>query len=353
MRRRLMMLGVASAILLSLAMLPVSTDKSVEVPKHLDPELWAAYHDRFIHNGRVIDNYQDNISHSEGQGYGMLMAEAAGDKNGFDQLWAWTHKVLQRKDSLFAWRYEHCPAKDASCITDSNNASDGDILIAWALLRAHHRWGDERYFLHARAIADAVAGKLLVHYQGRLFLLPGSTGFISRGKLTLNPSYWIFPALESFAEEFNQPMWNELIDSGKWLLHRGRFGIHHLPADWIELENNTLALSEKFPPRYSYDAVRILLHQAWSETGINSKELAPYQSYWSHTKPPPAWIDLNDNEGSAFSWNTGMAAIAAFAQHRAEARKGELKLPLPGGNDGYYSWSLTLLCRIAAMETAR
>lgn len=343
----------AATFVFVLTMLPIVTGMSAEPPISLEPALWNAYRTRFIENGRVIDNYQGSISHSEGQGYGMLMAEAAGDKAGFDQIWEWTRKVLQRKDGLFSWRYEHCAVKDTSCITDTNNASDGDILIAWALLRAHRRWQSDDYYRSTQRIVGAIARKLLVRHKDHLLLLPGSKGFADAEKLTLNASYWVFPALEDFSQEFNQPHWNDVIASGKWLLQHARFGEHQLPADWMELSDGTLTLSEKFPPRYSYDAVRILLHQAWSQAGITKAELAPYLSYWSHTSPPPAWFDLKTNTSAGFSWNTGMAAIANLAQHRAFARNGEPKLPRPAWNDGYFSWSLTLLAHIAAKEMPR
>lgn len=345
--------GVSSAIIIALTMLPITSEIGTQPPVQLNPELWEAYRDRFINNGRVVDDHQGGISHSEGQGYGMLMAEAAGDRESFAQLWQWTNKVLKRDDGLFSWRYQHCSKMDASCITDPNNASDGEILIAWALLRAHHRWHDEDYYRHAQRIATSVARRLLVSYHNRLLLLPGSKGFSDGDKLTLNASYWVFPALESFSEEFDQPLWDEVIASGQWLLRQGRFGSYQLPADWIELENNTLRLSEKFPPRYSYDAVRIPLYQAWSNAGISKEELAPYQDFWSHSNPTPAWFDLKENKGSSFSWNTGMEAIAALAKYRANSQNGTLKLPHPGKDEGYYSWSLTLLCHIAATETAQ
>lgn len=353
MRRPLIMIGVTSALIFGLSMLPLDTEKNREVAVQLDPVLWADYRDRFIEQGRVIDNYQGSVSHSEGQGYGMLMAEAAGDRDNFERLWEWTRTVMQREDGLFSWRYEHCTRRDDSCITDVNNASDGDILISWALLRAYHRWHDESYYHHARRIAATVAGELLVRDKGRVFILPGRKGFSNGHKLTINTSYWVFPALESFSREFDQQLWDEVIASGKWLVQQARFGAYQLPADWVELENGAVKPSEKYPPRYSYDAVRIPLHQAWSEAGITRADLAPYQRYWSRSKSPPAWINLNNDTESSFSWSTGMAAIAALARHRANGKTGAPKLPRPDKNDGYYSWSLTLLTHIAATETAR
>ncbi|MEG9529489.1 MAG: glycosyl hydrolase family 8, partial [Hyphomicrobiales bacterium] len=42
---------------------------------------WRAYRSRFITDqGRVVDTANGQISHSEGQGYGMLLAVAAGDR---------------------------------------------------------------------------------------------------------------------------------------------------------------------------------------------------------------------------------------------------------------------------------
>jgi endoglucanase len=68
--------------------------------------LWAAYKQRFISaEGRLIDDSAGNVSHSEGQGYAMLLAAFAGDRATFDKLWAWTSSNLEiRGDGLAAWR---------------------------------------------------------------------------------------------------------------------------------------------------------------------------------------------------------------------------------------------------------
>jgi endoglucanase len=55
----------------------------------LDPRLWDQYRSRFITaDGRVIDKDNDpkGVTHTEGQGYGMLLAEAAGDRDRFDRV---------------------------------------------------------------------------------------------------------------------------------------------------------------------------------------------------------------------------------------------------------------------------
>ena len=80
------------------------------------------------------------ISHSEGQGVGMLAAALFGDRAGFDNLAVWTAEKLTRAyDPLHSWRYR---PGDANPVSDPNNATDGDLLIALALFTAADRWGE-------------------------------------------------------------------------------------------------------------------------------------------------------------------------------------------------------------------
>ena len=56
------------------------------LPLFAQPGTWEHYKKTFISNdGRVIDYYQEQCSHSEGQGYGMLLAVRHNDKETFSQ----------------------------------------------------------------------------------------------------------------------------------------------------------------------------------------------------------------------------------------------------------------------------
>src|SRR5579864_3629422 len=93
---------------------------------------WATYRGRFVtDDGRVLDNSHNNVSHTEGQGFAMLISEAVGDPASFDKIWDWTRTNLQhKKNALFSWRWNPDNAKTP--VADHNDAADGDTLIGWA-----------------------------------------------------------------------------------------------------------------------------------------------------------------------------------------------------------------------------
>ncbi|MEQ8515585.1 MAG: glycosyl hydrolase family 8, partial [Chromatocurvus sp.] len=274
----------------------------------LDPALWDDFQAHFVRDGRVIDTGNGDISHSEGQGYGMLLAVAAHEQGRLDDLWQWTTRVLQRDDGLLRWRYTPCTAADARCVSDDNNASDGDLLVAWALLRAHEAWGDAAYRVAAGRILEAVERQLVVERGQYTLLLPGAVGFRHDDAITLNLSYWVFPALQAFARERPAGPWQALIDSGAALIDTARFGAAQLPPDWLELDDDGLRPSPRFAPRYGFDAVRIPLYLAWA--GMTpADDWHAFQQLWQRD-PVPAWVDLIDDSTAEYRWSPGMASVA-------------------------------------------
>ncbi len=169
------------------------------VPRAWADTAWERYKARFMMpDGRIIDTANGNVSHTEGQGFAMLLAVANNDRPAFDKLWQWTDNTLRNKSNgLFYWRYNPV-APDP--IADKNNASDGDTLIAWALLRAQKQWQDKRYAIASDAITAALLKSTVVSFAGRQVMLPGVKGFNLNDHLNLNPSYFIFPAWRAFAE---------------------------------------------------------------------------------------------------------------------------------------------------------
>ena len=163
-----------------------------------DQDGWRLYRSRFVTEaGRVVDTANGGISHSEGQGYGMLLAVAAGDRAAFERIWGWTRaNLMVRPDSLLAWRWE--PAKRPA-VADMNDATDGDILVAWALTEAAEAWGEPAYRTAARRIAVlaaavrtllavALAGKVLAAKAALGKLLVRSAGGAGAALATAGPA---------------------------------------------------------------------------------------------------------------------------------------------------------------------
>src|SRR6185437_1370259 len=96
------------------------------------------------------------------------------DRAGFDQLWRWTRTTRAREDGLFSWRFDPAAAQPVS---DRNNATDGDLLIAWGLARGAARWRDRDALDGARWILAAAGSRLVVPSALGPVLLPGLDGF--------------------------------------------------------------------------------------------------------------------------------------------------------------------------------
>lgn len=243
----------------------------------ISPEDWAAYRDRFVTaDGRVVDDANGGISHSESQGYGLLLAYAAGDRGTFERMFDFTrNQLLIRDDGLAAWKWD--PRANPH-IVDVNDASDGDILIAYALGLAGKAWGDERYTEVARTVATAIGTHLFRQANGRLVLLPGVRGFAPPdrpdGVVVVNPSYWIFEAFPVLKELAPQMPWDEVASAGAEIVAAARFGPASMPADWIQVTAGGLDPAEGFPAVYGYNAIRIPLYLI--RAGIDGAFLDPY-----------------------------------------------------------------------------
>ncbi len=312
---------------------------------------WHRYEERYITpDGRVIDTGNGGISHSEGQGYAMLLAVAHGDRARFDTLWRWTQENLQvREDKLFAWRWE---PRTRSAV-DQNSASDGDILIAWSLARAAEVWNDKTLRAEAAAISKTIRQELVRTINGHTVLVPGPSGFETDGVIVVNPSYWVFPAFEDLNEVDPSTVWDDLAASGRDLLRTSRFGAFHLPPDWLELVGSQQRVANGFPPEFGYNAVRIPLYLTWS--GDDDDDLlGPYRKFWTQfdgRAPTPATVNLQTGKFSREPLSRGGYAISLLTRFGTESPE-NLPAMLPGieRSDDYYSATLLLLTKLALKE---
>lgn len=315
------------------------------------PEFWQAYKQSFIsRGGRVIDNANRDISHSEGQGYGMVLAVAADDPDTFATLWQWTRSQLMlRDDGLAAWRWD--PAATPH-VADRNNAADGDLLIAWALAEAGETWSQPAY----RTAALQMARSLLAHDVADSpigpVLRPGTAGFAASDRPdgpVVNPSYWVFPALARLAVLVPDPAWSPLIASGLRLVRSARFGAQALPSDWVSLAGGRPQPAKGFAPTFGYDAIRVPLYLAWARLG-DSPILDPFAAAFADPAVPPHRIDVATDQAVEPLADSGYRAVAALT--RCARRGTPIPPELRGAEvDRYYPSTLRALTLVAARQS--
>jgi endo-1,4-beta-D-glucanase Y len=312
---------------------------------------WAAYKARFLsEDGRIVDNGSGGVSHTEGQGWGLLFAVAAQDRPSFDLISGWTARTLRRpSDALHAWRYV---PRDRPPVRDLNNAVDGDLFIATALCRAARLWGRPDHLRAAIAIGRDIL-RLLVRRVGPFtILLPGTEGFETKDAIIVNPSYYAFPMMTELAAIVPSPQWDRLQRDGGTLIERGRFGRWALPPDWLRISKANAALSPApgWPPRFSYDAIRVPLWWTWQ--GLpTGPAIQSIREFWSPPPPnvAPAWVNLATNEVASYPATPGMTAIMRLMQLAgggpAESHPGSVV-----DTNNYYDAALIMLSRIAEQE---
>lgn len=304
--------------------------------KDLKGSEWRSYKQRFVSpDGRVIDTGNGNVSHSEGQGFGMILAFSAQDRATFASMWSWTKTHLSRTDTgLLAWRFD---PSQSDPVKDPNNATDGDLLIAWALLRAAGAWNVPEYAQESQSLRAAILREVCTSHAGRRVLLPGRLGFLEDDVAILNPSYYVWPALDAFARL--EPLWNDVISDGADMIGAAAFGTWRLPTDWIQLDATSLVQpAAGRPARFGFDAVRVPLYLQMSG---RTAELGRFTRYWRETERAggwPAWIDVTSGTVAPYTASDGVKAIALSTLDR--------KPSTPQSTEDYYSETLRLLTNL-------
>src|SRR5260370_41165440 len=101
---------------------------------------------------------------------------------------------MLRDDGLAAWRWDPSATPH---VGDRNNASDGDILIAWALAEAGQAWSQSAYKTASLRMTQAIARTSIADTRAGPVLMPGQHGFGAGDRPdgpVVNLSYWVFPS---------------------------------------------------------------------------------------------------------------------------------------------------------------
>jgi endoglucanase len=240
---------------------------------------WAAWKAAYLSDeGRVVDTLQQGASHSESQGYGLVLAAMFGDNDTFDRIYGWTESNLAiRSDALLAWRW--LPA-DSGGVPDLNNASDGDLFYCWGLVIRAQRDGSQDLMDRARAIAADLVAKCVVlspDGSGRLVLLPAAQGFSDENGVIINPSYYMPLAMRVIANATATPALATCAADGAAIMQLlSREG--PMP-DWIGIGPQGFFLPSRQSDRNGYEAMRVALFFIWSGNANQPAVSAQLQAY--------------------------------------------------------------------------
>lgn len=362
-RKPLLFAVVASAFLATVAPTPavsccnsaITTEKASELISVVGTlvsafQLFKSQH--MTAAGRIVDNANNDISHSEGQGYAMLIAAKLGDSEAFEAVWNWTKVNLQvRDDKLLAWKWD--PAASPHVI-DRNNATDGDILIVWALVEGGRLWNNTEYLRAAREIALDVAERAVVTTP--LFgdvLLPGVAGFSASERPdgpVVNQSYWVYPAVDALTLVVPEVNWETIFENGVAILERSTDNPHGLPSEWSSLSGDTPSPADGFDAVFGYNAIRIPLYLAWSEQ--HSDALDRFRGLYDPSNHlGPFVIDLQSGAPVSTFREVGFRAVAMLTECALGGeRSDDMLIDLASPSGLYYPDTLHILSALAQLE---
>jgi endo-1,4-beta-D-glucanase Y len=224
-------------------------------------------------DGRIIRHDQGGDIVSEGQAYGMLIAEVAQQPAVAHTIWSWTAAHLANSHGLIA---SHATASGQ--IEDPHSATDADILIAYALLRYA---GADQAALHrdGRRIADAVLS------QESVTLPAGAplpvAGPWAKATETVDPSYLMPSVFAGLAGLTGDDRWNRAAAGAVAQIATLTNGGRLLPPDWARLSGDRLVpIADPgggAGVQYSFDAARLPI---WFATGCTADARNLAAAWW-------------------------------------------------------------------------
>lgn len=275
---------------------------------------WALYREKFLDPaGRIVDNANGNISHSEGQGYGLLLSYLADSRGDFDAIWAFTRReMLVRNDGLVVWKWD--PVAEPH-VSDINTATDGDLLIAYSLALAGDAWSRPDLTQAATAMARQLAATAVTKTSTSALLKPGISGFGADDRSdgpVVNPSYWVFEALPVMARLVPDDVWQQLADGGRMLLVQSTaIGEAGLAPDWVSLKAKPKP-ADGFPAEFGYNALRIPLYLL--RAGIDDPSLLkPYLAGMTDDQGNVRIVEISTGQTKEVLRDAGYRIIPALA----------------------------------------
>lgn len=315
--------------------------------------VWESWKGAYMQtDGRVVDALQQGASHSEGQGYGALLATEFGDEMAFRQMVDWAEMNLSiRGDGLLAWRYL---SNQPTPVPDLNNASDGDLFYAWALVRGSALFGDRRLLTRAITTAQALAEKCIVPSLANRDIsvfIPGAQGFVSADRIVFNPSYIMPRAMREVASATGVVQLANAAQHAETML--AQLAERALVPDWVQITSNGMAGAEGFSTVAGYEAMRVPLYLIWSGQPRHpavTRITRVYANSLNTGAPVPTKIDTVSEEVLEASIDPGYRSLAALVSCAAMSGQAGSSMPSFDPSQPYYPATLHMFAMIAANQ---
>ncbi|WP_310964313.1 glycosyl hydrolase family 8 [Nocardioides terrisoli] len=263
-------------------------------------------------DGRVLRHDQGDDIVSEGEAYGMLIAELAGRPDSVRTIWSWTKSHLQRPDKLLSFH-----ADSNGVVQDHEPAADADVLAAFALLR-YDGPGAGQLHRDGRTLSDAV----LAHETVRVgdALVPVAGTWAVGPPAVVDPSYWMPGVFSDLARLTGDERWSAMAGATVRILAQATRGGTVLPPDWAVLDggalHSTAAPDGSAPVQYGQDAARLPLWLAAACDGSARKLAAAWWSILSQPGRPTA-LALGTDGSVVNGSPSPVSMLAAAAAARA------------------------------------
>lgn len=341
-------------------------------PMKIQKNIYSQWANQFIVENantafiKTAEKGSDDIVLSEGQGYGMLIATKAAkhhlaSQKDFDKLYRYYLDNRIDGTELMSWRQS--VTNGTTVKTDNNNATDGDLYIAYALLEASNIWNNksEEYQEQAKAI---LADILRYNYNSNLQIL--TVGNWANGDshyFNLLRTSDIMPKqFEDFAKVTGDNTWLTLKDS---MLHKlSQASEQHssgLIPDFIWIESNTIRaakakeVASKNDGDYYYNACRIPYHLAQSQDKTSQNILNKMMTFFNTQDTISAGYHLNGKPLHRYQSMSFIAPIFYAASQNKDYR------PLVQqtksiflndfSNEAYYEMALTTMISLDTLSS--
>lgn len=221
----------------------------------------------------TTDSTSSLMSLSESQGYGMVFTALAGKQSDYDKLLLFFQKHQYSDTGLMAWKINM-----SSGISEDNNATDGDLWIAYSLFKAYDRWGDKSYLAAGKTLASDI---LKYDYNSKTEMLTtgnwatsGSTAYYVVRTSDILPAF--FTEINKYADDSR---WSEINASSLKIAQQvSAANDSGLFPDVVVYKDGQTTLPKVSPldgssNYYSYNACRVPLNLAMTSDSNYHKVL--------------------------------------------------------------------------------